>query len=72
MTLRRTAETKKPDASRLREMGFNRSEEIYGCRGEAWNGSTGAWSAADEMTVLAAELLLKPEPEKQKADDATD
>jgi hypothetical protein len=32
----------------------------------------GAWSAADEMIVLAAELLLKAEREKQKADDATD
>jgi hypothetical protein len=32
---------------------------------------TGAWSA-DEMIVLAAELLLKAELEKQKADDATD
>ena len=27
---------------------------------------------ADEMIVLAAELLLKAELEKQKADDATD
>jgi hypothetical protein len=29
-------------------MAFNQSEEIYGCRGEAWNGSTGAWSAAGD------------------------
>jgi len=35
MTLGRTAETKKPDASGLREMVFNQSEEIYGCGGES-------------------------------------